>query len=512
MSLTLPPFVRSLLLLIGLTGFLIFPVPGIAAEEVETFDRWYVLRLKDQPAGHARMQREVVDGQVITRHEMEMTVRRGGNAVTVEQSSRFVETMAGEPVSARSTESFAGQQVRREVVFEDGQRTLTTRNGQQASSRKLEPIEGEWRSPAEADRYIKAQLKAGADEIEVRTIDLTVGTDPVVLTMDVQGRENVEVMGKTVPAHVWEAEISQMPGVTTREHVDEQGRLVRSETNIGGLRLTMLAAEEALARREVEPPRIMADLLIPLEEPIERPRQTRQAVYELELKDGATAESVELPTSGVQRVSWGNERTARVVVDLARPAGDSQNQPGEAHRAASALLNHEDEQIRELVARALAEADDPETDRAKAAALRDFVRGYITEKDLSVGMATAEEVARTRQGDCTEHAMLLAAMLRAAEIPSRTVSGVVYIDRMLGKESVFGYHMWTQAWLGGEQEAGKRWVDLDAALPGTAHGFDATHLALSTATLSDDQMDNDLVELAAVVGKLEVRVIEARGE
>ena len=41
----------------------------------------------------------------------------------------------------------------------------------------------------------------------------------------------------------------------------------------------------------------------------------------------------------------------------------------------------------------------------------------FTEKDLSVGFATAADVARTAQGDCTEHAVLLAALLRASDIP-----------------------------------------------------------------------------------------------
>ena len=41
--------------------------------------------------------------------------------------------------------------------------------------------------------------------------------------------------------------------------------------------------------------------------------------------------------------------------------------------------------------------------------------------------------------------VLLAAMLRAAEIPSRVAVGVIYVERFAGERDVFGYHMWTQA-------------------------------------------------------------------
>ena len=41
--------------------------------------------------------------------------------------------------------------------------------------------------------------------------------------------------------------------------------------------------------------------------------------------------------------------------------------------------------------------------------------------------ATAAEVARSREGDCTEHAVLLAALARARGIPARVAMGLVYV-------------------------------------------------------------------------------------
>ena len=104
--------------------------------------------------------------------------------------------------------------------------------------------------------------------------------------------------------------------------------------------------------------------------------------------------------------------------------------------------------------------------------LEDFVRSYIRTKDLSVGYASALEVARKPEGDCTQHAVLLAALGRAVGIPTRVVDGIVYVDSYAGSEHVFVPHAWTQAYVDGS------WHSFDAAL----HGFDAGHVALSVAT------------------------------
>jgi hypothetical protein len=52
-------------------------------------------------------------------------------------------------------------------------------------------------------------------------------------------------------------------------------------------------------------------------------------------------------------------------------------------------------------------------------------------------------------------------------------------------------------------------VDLDAALsPDKA--FDATHIALATSSLDDDETANSLVQLAPLLGTLKIKVEEAR--
>jgi transglutaminase-like putative cysteine protease len=162
------------------------------------------------------------------------------------------------------------------------------------------------------------------------------------------------------------------------------------------------------------------------------------------------------------------------------------------------MIDGSDEQIIDLAKVATRGEGRAAANRAEA--MRRFVGRYVRNFDFSVGFASASEVARTRQGDCTEHAVLLAAMLKADGIPARVVNGLVYIEAMLGHRHVFGYHMWTQAWIDG------RWVDLDATLDRPA--FDAAHIALSASDLDDGVTDSGMIQMLALFGRLSIDLHE----
>ena len=152
-----------------------------------------------------------------------------------------------------------------------------------------------------------------------------------------------------------------------------------------------------------------------------------------------------------------------------------------------------------LVVQMTKEALDGETDALRAAGrIEAYVRDAIGQKNLSLGFATAAEAAAQKTGDCTEHAVLAAAMARAAGMPSRVVGGLAYVENLMGLEGGFGYHMWAEVYVG-------QWLPVDAALG----GHDATHLAL---VRSDLNASGDLFEVSAAIsqvfGGVRVRVLE----
>jgi hypothetical protein len=86
---------------------------------------------------------------------------------------------------------------------------------------------------------------------------------------------------------------------------------------------------------------------------------------------------------------------------------------------------------------------------AEALALERAVHAAIRTPDLGTVLGTASQTLRDGRGDCTEHAVLLAACCRARGIPARVVAGIVPNGDQMS------FHLWTEAYVG-------RWISLDA--------------------------------------------------
>ena len=94
---------------------------------------------------------------------------------------------------------------------------------------------------------------------------------------------------------------------------------------------------------------------------------------------------------------------------------------------------------------------------------------YLEEADFN-GHYSALDTLERGSGDCTEAAVLLAALGRAAGIPTRVASGVSYSRQSYhGVSNAFIPHSWTLAFVDGA------WRSFDLSL----REFDSAHIALT---------------------------------
>lgn len=489
---------------VGLLCTLVSFAPTANAE-AHIEEDWYVLLNGEDRIGYMHATEATApNGDITSGQTVKIVMARAGTRIEIEVGSAFVESGQGEPISASSTLTMGGTPIVTQVEFGDKAMKVTSGQRGRMNTTMKRPIEGEWLPPAAMSRYVEQQLAAGAQTITTRTVDVSSGLTPIDMTMQVRGREDVEVYGKVVPAIVWDATVSALPGITLREYVDDEGKSIKSTIALmPGLELTVLQADKALALSELTPAEMMAQTFVVPSRPIDNPRALIGAIYQLKTKDGRALPS--LPNVGVQETSLNGQVSVGMIgapslwIDL------------EPYLRASPVLNHEDPAVRKWLEPLAAMTFPAPAAEATAEWLRATVHKKIQTKDLSVGFATASDVARTQQGDCTEHAVLLAALLRGAGIPSRCVSGLVYADQFAGHEGIFGYHMWTQAWIAdpGSTDAQPqgRWIDFDATLPGGVR-FDATHIALSVSDMNDGVVGNDMAALLPLLGNLEIEVVD----
>lgn len=492
-----------------------------------TFTRWYQVFLGEEQVGYMNTATSESPIAVESTSLMKIALRRGDAEVAISVATLFVETPDGKPIRAMSEQKLGGLVMRQNVTFGPESMEVVTTQGdsERRGTVATTADDRDFLAPAAAERYVHERIAAGDKEIKWWSLDPATGLKRFESKLTIKGRDEIEIMGKRVAALSVAQTGSNMPGVTLFAHADESGRPLKSTVPImGGMSITIVQATEEDARKVGRPAEVMIASFVTPDRPIKNPRRLRSAVYQITLKPGdetgnaaakpASSGMADFPRGGFQRVVWADDTTATVVVDLSSPVNPVDDVPKDENRKPSDFLNFEDVRVKVLLARALAgrPADLPVLKKAEV--LREFVHGFVETKDLTVGFATATEVARTGQGDCTEHAVLLAALLRGAGIPSRVVSGLLYVEEFAGQKNVFGYHMWTQAWIPAEKKgadgpvSGGGWMDFDAVLEDAP--FDAAHIAVSRSALSDKDGITDMGQLLRMTGRLKISVVEAK--
>jgi transglutaminase-like putative cysteine protease len=172
-----------------------------------------------------------------------------------------------------------------------------------------------------------------------------------------------------------------------------------------------------------------------------------------ELTLQAVGQLPDLPEDAQQtRLSQGRWRLRRAAlptaIEAAQPPVTGTPVPAEArYLAPSQLVSFQDPAFDGLLRRMALPQGLSRWELAKR--VNTFVFDWITDKDYTVGFASALEVCRNPRGDCTEHSVLAVALLRRLGVPARGVTGWV------GLGEVLGLHFWVEVRL---QD---RWVPID---------------------------------------------------
>jgi hypothetical protein len=149
------------------------------------------------------------------------------------------------------------------------------------------------------------------------------------------------------------------------------------------------------------------------------------------------------------------------------------------------FIQSDNKKIKEIALKVTDPADPPLT---KARKIVKWINDNI-EKRPVISLPDALSTIQNRAGDCNEHAVLMAALSRAAGVPAKIEAGLVYLN---GR---FYYHAWNLLYLG-------RWISVDplfGQIPA-----DATHIRFSSGEPKEQ------LALVGIIGKVKLKVIEYR--
>lgn len=479
-------------------------------------ESWQAAYFEGLKVGHlhslSRQVGEGEDARIHTARELNLVIKRYGSVMPIHVEQSCEETPTGRIVGMKVVQQLGSSP--KNVLFGDVENNkLVVRQG--GTARSLPWDDRAVGMYAQDVFFQKKKVKSG-DKLTLVTYELLL---PGLLLVDaeVKAAEKVDQLvvrtedGKTridrAPAALLRVEAVPQPIEAGGQKVQLPGKIVwldgkllpaREQFEMPGLgTIIFYTTTRAAALEEGVAPDRLPDfglnINIALKQTIDDPYNTKEATYRVRTK-----EKLDRVFVRDERQSIDNEkdRTLELTVKAIREPGSDEKAapPDREYLDSNTFLDCDDPRVRALAAAVVKKETDP---WKKAQLLEKWVHGNM-KLSSAVGFPSASQVAKDLEGDCRQHAVLLAALCRAAGIPSRTAIGLIYV-REPGRSPFFGFHMWTEVWVRG------RWVGLDAILG--QGGVGATHLKMADNSWGKTQTLAPLLPIAQLLGKLEIDVL-----
>jgi len=471
----------------------------------ETDTEYFAVFMEGKKVGHAIQSRVRTEGKVTTTEKVSITISRGNIPVTVDMTETCVETTDGGPLGFEVVQELSGLPMKiAGTVNKQGIVTLTTTSMGTEQKSTLQWPRGALMAEGMRLLTLRKGLREGA------SYNAKLFSPGVLQALDTQirvgPRRNVDLLGRVVPLTELTT-VYTMPGageIVSTSYVDEDLRVQKSLVPIAGMQLEMVACAEPFALSKNEVFEIIDKLFLASPVPLGDVRSAKSISYLLSPASGT--EGLAIPSTDNQRVRKLKDGRVIVVVEpVATPAGARFPYRGKDEIILEAMtpnrfLQSDHKEIIELARRAIGKTKDADEAVSR---IEGFVAEYIDNKNLSVGYASATEVAVSRQGDCSEHAVLAAAMCRAVGIPAQIVTGIAYVQSFADRRDCFGAHAWVQAYVGGDRASRQpgKWVGLDAAFKGTGRGgYGPGHIALAVGNGNPE----DFFNLVTTLGQFKI--------
>ncbi|MGB0133041.1 transglutaminase domain-containing protein [Dokdonella sp.] len=423
---------------------------------------WYSVLLDGRKIGSFEFSRTVQDDEVTTRQLLDIEFDRAGTIIAMKSHETSRETIDGQPLAFTSISQLSGNENRVDGRLED--KTLHVRVDNAAGVQERQMPWPKDALLAEGLRLsgLRMPLKLGQEHTDLSFQPSSLAA--VKVTSTVGEREPVSLPSGRKSLYRIE-QVFDFSGTLVRNSawIDRERDVYKLTMPALGVDLTLLECSETCATAPNQSSDVFKHTLMQAPRALRREETSTRLRYTIApVGEGAP---LEFPTTSEQSVERNGES---LIVEVYRQARSGIGEPPEpADYEANDWLQSD---APEIVAMARGATFGIENNAARMQALETFVRGFITDKTLGVGYASALQIVRKPEGDCTEHAVLLATLGRALGIATRVVDGLAYSDYFASQRNVFVPHAWMQAWVDG------RWQSYDAALA----GFDAGHIAFSS--------------------------------
>ncbi len=457
-------------------------------------EQWYSLTLMNIKIGymHASLEETEYQGEPVIRNKfnMVMNFKALGTDVTLETTRAEYTGFDLMPRYFLSTSNESGlKQVEGQIAGELAY-IKTTLNGETTELKVSVPPDTISEIPGLQSILSQKALKIGDKyNLHIFSFDLL---KPVKTELEITRQETLIHQSEEKQVFVFRQTMDVAGGITAKFWMDTDGVTYRTEVPLMGFSLvtTKTDRETALGGME-EVDVVLKTRILPTGK-----RPTPKAEHlkaEMKLLTGNITEVI--MSNARQKLEVETEQSGNVSIQV--PTIVEENCPDLPIRDAAAEFLGTSAYIQTAHSDIQAKANEilsGETNSWRAAKkLCQWVYESITDKRATGGFGSSLTVLASLSGDCTEHTTLFIALARAAGLPSRICSGIVF------SRDAFYYHFWPEVYVG-------RWVQMDPTFGQMV--ADANHIQLGGSTLESDNLMEFAEGVFQTINRLEIVITD----
>ncbi|WP_218934542.1 transglutaminase-like domain-containing protein [Rosistilla ulvae] len=473
------------------------PPAKIVDRDLERWDAYLVGR--EQVGFSVTKVEPVGGGDAYVRYSMEeqLKIRRGKQVVQQWLKQTSLESVSGVFQEFESELSRGGEIVISRGAVGYNQMNVTVRRGEQKETHAI-PWDAKYRGPFATQQSLRANpMKSG----EERLLQSLLPVQNVVGTIRLKATDVINVAMLTGDSQkLLEIEstvkVDDRIVLTQLLWANDQGEVLKTYTP--ALDFATYRTDRDTATKVGTPKNdLLSATAIRVQSDADWASIGERSPITYRIKHRTQDPAALFESSPSQTITSVDDRSLLAVCDPFGAESSDSEPVGEADEIANSLIQSDHPTIRQMV-KSLLVSEDASLDQ-KAETLRLGVHRHVRKKNFSRGFLSAAQVATEAEGDCTEHAILLAALCRAAGIPSRVAAGLLMLPPGEGQsQPLMAYHMWTLIW------TGDRWAALDATLAEQPKFAD--RIMLVSSDLASGNEYRSLLPVLQVMGQVDVAI------
>lgn len=455
-------------------------------------EHWYNLTLMNTKIGYMHTSTEKVEyqGETVDRNKVDMVMnfKALGTGVTLEITRVEYTDPNAMPLHFLSTSNESGLKQVEGSIIDGIAYVKTTLNGETTESEMPVPSDTVSEYTGVTSLLNQKELKIGDKRtFHIFSFDLL---KPVKTEIEVLGEETLTYQSEEKHVYVLRQTMDMMNGITAKLWIDTDSINYRTEVPLMGLSMVTMKTDRDTALGGTEEVDVILKTRILPSGKRPTPR-SKHLKAEVKLSTGNIAEV--FMSNPQQKLEVSTVHAGKLSVQVPSIAAEDcpnlpiQNVEGE-FLTASAYIQADHPDIQSKTEEIL--GGEVNSWRAAKKLCR-WVYASISDKKMSGGFGSSLTTLESLSGDCTEHTVLFIALARAAGIPARICSGIVFA------RDAFYYHFWPEVYVG-------RWVQMDPTLDQVV--ADANHIQLGGSVMESDNLMEFAEDVFHTLNQLEITI------